>query len=63
MLLDEPTAHLDPDTARAVRAAAAALLRGATGVVVAHDPGWDDIADAARRTWTLPRRASAGVPA
>ena len=46
VLLDEPTAHLDPDAARRVREAAAVLLRGATGVVVAHDPGWESITDA-----------------
>ncbi|MFP5021773.1 thiol reductant ABC exporter subunit CydD [Pseudonocardia phyllosphaerae] len=40
VLLDEPTAHLDPDSARAVRAAAAELLRGRTALVVAHDAGW-----------------------
>ncbi len=46
VLLDEPTAHLDPDTAASVRTAAAALLRGATAVVVAHDEGWAQLADA-----------------
>ncbi|GAA4965636.1 thiol reductant ABC exporter subunit CydD [Pseudonocardia tropica] len=40
VLLDEPTAHLDPDSADAVRTAAAELLRGRTAVVVAHDAGW-----------------------
>ena len=39
VLLDEPTAHLDPDNAAAVRAGVARLLDGATGIVVAHDAG------------------------
>ena len=45
VLLDEPTAHLDPDNAAAVRAGVARLLDGATGIVVAHDTGWADLAD------------------
>ncbi|MCX6467051.1 MAG: thiol reductant ABC exporter subunit CydD [Pseudonocardiales bacterium] len=45
VLLDEPTAHLDADTAGTVRAAAARLLDGALGVVVAHDDGWAALAD------------------
>jgi ATP-binding cassette, subfamily C, bacterial CydD len=45
VLLDEPTAHLDPDNAAAVRAGVARLLDGATGIVVAHDAGWADLAD------------------
>jgi ATP-binding cassette, subfamily C, bacterial CydD len=45
VLLDEPTAHLDPDNAAAVRAGVARLLQGATGIVVAHDAGWADLAD------------------
>ena len=45
VLLDEPTAHLDPDNAAAVRAGVARLLEGATGIVVAHDTGWADLAD------------------
>jgi ATP-binding cassette subfamily C protein CydD len=45
VLLDEPTAHLDPDNAGAVRAGVARLLEGATGIVVAHDSGWADLAD------------------
>ncbi|WP_017556811.1 thiol reductant ABC exporter subunit CydD [Nocardiopsis baichengensis] len=40
VLLDEPTAHLDPENAAAVRTAVARLLQGRTGVVVAHDAGW-----------------------
>ncbi len=49
VLLDEPTAHLDPDNAAAVRAGVARLLDGATGIVVAHDTGWADLADEAVR--------------
>ncbi|MDN5916227.1 MAG: thiol reductant ABC exporter subunit CydD [Pseudonocardia sp.] len=45
VLLDEPTAHLDPDSAAAVRTAAARLLRGRTALVVAHDEGWTDLVD------------------
>ncbi|MBC3192346.1 thiol reductant ABC exporter subunit CydD [Pseudonocardia sp. C8] len=45
VLLDEPTAHLDPDSAAAVRAAAADLLRGRTALVVAHDAGWAEHTD------------------
>jgi ATP-binding cassette, subfamily C, bacterial CydD len=45
VLLDEPTAHLDPDNAAAVRAGVARLLEGATGIVVAHDAEWADLAD------------------
>jgi ATP-binding cassette subfamily C protein CydD len=45
VLLDEPTAHLDPDNAAAVRAGVARLLRGRTGVIVAHDAGWARLAD------------------
>jgi ATP-binding cassette, subfamily C, bacterial CydD len=45
VLLDEPTAHLDPDNAAAVRAGVARLLQGATAIVVAHDAGWADLAD------------------
>ncbi|WP_235997612.1 thiol reductant ABC exporter subunit CydD [Nocardiopsis coralli] len=40
VLLDEPTAHLDPENAAAVRTAVARLARGRTAVIVAHDPGW-----------------------
>ncbi|GAA0896259.1 thiol reductant ABC exporter subunit CydD [Pseudonocardia zijingensis] len=45
VLLDEPTAHLDPEHAAAVRAGVARLLEGRTGVIVAHDDGWADLAD------------------
>ncbi len=45
VLLDEPTAHLDPDNAAAVRRAVARLLEGRTGLVVAHDTGWSELVD------------------
>ncbi|GAB7098917.1 hypothetical protein JCM3263A_03910 [Thermobifida fusca] len=45
VLLDEPTAHLDPDHAAAVRRAVARLLEGRTGVIVAHDTGWSELVD------------------
>ncbi|MCW2720650.1 thiol reductant ABC exporter subunit CydD [Pseudonocardia sp.] len=45
VLLDEPTAHLDPENAALVRAGVARLLEGRTGVIVAHDAGWSDLAD------------------
>lgn len=47
VLLDEPTAHLDPAAAAEVRTVVADLTKGATTLVVAHDDGW-----------TLPGRAS-----
>jgi ATP-binding cassette subfamily C protein CydD len=59
VLLDEPTAHLDPENAAAVRAGVARLLEGRTGVILAHDAGWADQADevvhleAGRRTDVL----------
>lgn len=49
VLLDEPTAHLDPGMAADVRASVAELLHGATAVIVAHDDGWADLADAVVR--------------
>jgi ATP-binding cassette subfamily C protein CydD len=45
VLLDEPTAHLDPEHAAAVRAGVTRLLQGRTGVIVAHDAGWADLTD------------------
>jgi ATP-binding cassette subfamily C protein CydD len=45
VLLDEPTAHLDPENALLVRTAVARLVQGCTAVVVAHDAGWADLAD------------------
>lgn len=40
VLLDEPTVHLDPESAAAVRTAVGRLARGRTAIVVAHDTGW-----------------------
>ncbi|MFE1168796.1 thiol reductant ABC exporter subunit CydD [Nocardiopsis sp. NPDC058789] len=55
VLLDEPTAHLDPENARAVRTAVARLLEGRTAVIVAHDTAWAESALGARlRTAALP---------
>lgn len=42
VLLDEPTAHLDPDSARALRSAVAAFMTGRTVVWVSHDPAVPD---------------------
>ncbi|WP_017589533.1 thiol reductant ABC exporter subunit CydD [Nocardiopsis ganjiahuensis] len=44
VLLDEPTAHLDPENARAVRTAVTRLLEGRTALIVAHDTGWAESA-------------------
>jgi ATP-binding cassette subfamily C protein CydD len=67
VLLDEPTAHLDPDNAAAVRAGVARLLDGATAIVVAHDAGWADLADEvvrleAGRTATAPAEPARRSP-
>jgi ATP-binding cassette subfamily C protein CydD len=45
LLLDEPTAHLDPLTARQVRDTVELLMAGRTVVLVAHGDGWADAAD------------------
>ncbi|KIH97920.1 ABC transporter ATPase [Streptomonospora alba] len=45
VLLDEPTAHLDPDNAAALRTAVTRLLAGRTGIVVAHDTRWSEAVD------------------
>jgi ATP-binding cassette, subfamily C, bacterial CydD len=63
VLLDEPTAHLDPDNAAAVRAGVARLLHGRTGVIVAHDAGWAELADEVLHLNTEQRRRPAVVPA
>lgn len=55
VLLDEPTAHLDPENATAVRIAVARLLEGRTAVIVAHDTGWAESVSGDRlRTAHLP---------
>ncbi|RYY83661.1 MAG: thiol reductant ABC exporter subunit CydD, partial [Comamonadaceae bacterium] len=38
LLVDEPTAHLDSETARRVTDALLALARGKTLIVATHDP-------------------------
>ncbi|MGW9347069.1 thiol reductant ABC exporter subunit CydD [Nocardiopsis flavescens] len=48
VLLDEPTAHLDPENAAAVRTAVDRLLQGRTAVIVAHDTGWAEAVLGAR---------------
>jgi ATP-binding cassette subfamily C protein CydD len=45
LLLDEPTAHLDPITSAQIRDAVERLMAGRTVVIVAHDHGWTDTAD------------------
>jgi ATP-binding cassette subfamily C protein CydD len=45
VLLDEPTAHLDPDNADAVRVATRRLMNGRTVLAVAHGHGWAQDAD------------------
>ncbi|WP_460859904.1 thiol reductant ABC exporter subunit CydD [Nocardiopsis coralliicola] len=58
VLLDEPTAHLDPESAAAVRRAAARLLEGRTALVAAHDTGWSSVVD---DVVELPAPAAEGV--
>ncbi|CAL9439336.1 ATP-binding_permease protein CydD [Nocardiopsis dassonvillei] len=48
VLLDEPTAHLDPENAAAVRTAVDRLLAERTAVIVAHDTGWAEAVLGAR---------------
>ncbi|GLW66265.1 hypothetical protein Arub01_45090 [Actinomadura rubrobrunea] len=45
LLLDEPTAHLDGESAAAVRAAVERLMEGRTVVLVTHDHSWTRGAD------------------
>jgi ATP-binding cassette subfamily C protein CydD len=45
LLLDEPTAHLDGQAARAVRDAVERLMNGRTVVLVTHDQAWTRHAD------------------
>ncbi|MGW5880180.1 thiol reductant ABC exporter subunit CydD [Nocardiopsis terrae] len=55
VLLDEPTAHLDPENAKAVRTAVTRLLEGRTAVIVAHDTGWaESVLGENLRTAALP---------
>jgi ATP-binding cassette subfamily C protein CydD len=46
LLLDEPTAHLDPITAAALRTAVERLMSGRTVLLVTHHRAWLDHADA-----------------
>jgi ATP-binding cassette subfamily C protein CydD len=46
LLLDEPTAHLDPITAAALRAAVERLMSGRTVLLVTHHLAWLEHADA-----------------
>ena len=39
LLLDEPTAHLDPQSAAGIRGAIETLMAGRTVILVTHDPG------------------------
>jgi ATP-binding cassette subfamily C protein CydD len=45
LLLDEPTAHLDPLTAAGVRRTVERLMAGRTVLLVTHDRRWVDAAD------------------
>ena len=45
LVLDEPTAHLDADSARSVGEALEDLARGRTTLLIAHDPALADRAD------------------
>ncbi len=64
VLLDEPTAHLDPENAAAVRTAVARLLEGRTAVIVAHDTGWARAAfGGTLRTASLPLLTQEGSTA
>ncbi|MCD9029592.1 thiol reductant ABC exporter subunit CydD [Luteimonas sp. BDR2-5] len=56
LLLDEPTAFLDPDTEAALLAALDAYLAGRTVVVATHSPAVMDWVD---RVWTVPAPAQA----
>lgn len=40
VLLDEPTAHLDPEHAATIRQVVARLLHQRAGIIVSHDPAW-----------------------
>jgi ATP-binding cassette subfamily C protein CydD len=45
VVMDEPTVHLDPQTARELRRAIVAHCRGRTAVVITHDPELAAMAD------------------
>ncbi len=60
LLLDEPTAFLDPGTEAALLAALAAFLPDCTVVVATHSPAVMAWADA---VWTVPERREHGAPA
>ncbi|GAA3508863.1 thiol reductant ABC exporter subunit CydD [Actinomadura keratinilytica] len=45
LLLDEPTAHLDGESAEGVRTAVERLMEGRTVVLVTHDHTWTRLAD------------------
>ncbi|MER6810205.1 thiol reductant ABC exporter subunit CydD [Spirillospora sp. NPDC000708] len=45
LLLDEPTAHLDAESAHGIRAAVERLMAGRTVVLVTHDHSWTAAAD------------------
>jgi ATP-binding cassette, subfamily C, bacterial CydD len=61
LLLDEPTAHLDGESAAALRARAGGALRPVTVVVVSHDESWSAWAD--RRIRLTAPAASEVLPA
>jgi ATP-binding cassette subfamily C protein CydCD len=70
VILDEPAAHLDEDSEEAIARAAERLLRGRTGLVIAHRPRFAAIADrvvelrdAALHEAARPARAPEAVPA
>lgn len=45
LLLDEPTAHLDAESAHEIRAVVERLMAGRTVVLVTHDHSWTRVAD------------------
>jgi thiol reductant ABC exporter CydD subunit len=59
VVLDEPTAHLDADTAAAVGDAIARLAEGRTALLIAHDAR---LAAGAERTVTLERGRAQAAP-
>ncbi len=48
LVLDEPTAHLDEDSARALAGAIERLARGRTTLLIVHHPALSEIADRVR---------------